>query len=385
MIFKARTARPTIILNGTDYFNKLAPYFLSLTYTDNCDGKKADDLELKLADRDRRFISDWMPDKGAFVDVDIVTEQWFSPNAATLKLDCGRFWIDTIEFELPEHTVSVKATSLPTTARIKGSDETRGWEDTTLQDIANQIAGENNMSIDWQSDHNPRYSRVEQTHQSALEFLKQRALDAKLSIKVTRGKIIFFDEQTYEDAAPSFTIAYGNTPGGIGTATYRVTGAHLTTKLTDAARKSTVSHTSVKTGKVSKESYEATGDPTKAVESFNHNVNEGTDSKDEDTDEGDGGGGGLREGEQPITEFNKVSSDSSAQRKAKSVLRDKNKDQDRASIDLSIGNPLIAAGTTCQLVGFGHFDAKYFVESAHHELAPQYDTKLELRRCLKGY
>src|SRR5215471_8810321 len=257
MIAQARTARPTILINGTDYFQRLSPYFLNLSYTDNCDGQKADDLQLQLAGRDRRFISDWMPDKGEFIDVEILAERWFSPNAASLKLDCGRFWIDTVEFELPQHTVSVKGTSIPTTARIKASDETRGWEDTTLKDIANQIAGENGMSVDWQSDHNPSYARVEQTSQSALEFLKQRALDAKLAIKVSRGKIIFFDEQTYENAAPSFTIAYGDTPGGVGMATYRVTGCHLITKLTDATRKATVAHTSVNTGKVSKESYEA--------------------------------------------------------------------------------------------------------------------------------
>src|SRR5262245_61616489 len=166
MITQVRVARPEIILNGEDYYSSLAPYFLNMTYTDNCDGEKADDLQLQLADRDRRFINDWMPDPGVFMDVSILCERWFAPNAATLKMDCGRFWIDTVDFELPQHTVSIKASSIPTDQRIKGGNETRGWEDTSLEDITNQIASENGMLVDWQANYNPKYKRTEQTEES---------------------------------------------------------------------------------------------------------------------------------------------------------------------------------------------------------------------------
>src|SRR4249919_536065 len=119
MIAQVRTARPAIILNGKDYYEALAPYLLSLEYTDNCEGQKADDLNIELADRDKRVIADWMPDKGTFIDVSVVTERWFAFNAPAVTLDCGRFWIDSVDFQLPANTVSIKGCSIPTTAHLK--------------------------------------------------------------------------------------------------------------------------------------------------------------------------------------------------------------------------------------------------------------------------
>lgn len=403
MIFQVRTARPTLVLNGTDYFSKLAPYFLNLAYTDNCDGEKADDFQLQLADRDNRFISDWMPDKGAFIDVGIMAERWFAPNAASLKLDCGRFWIDEIEFELPQHTVSVKGTSIPTTAHIKASNETRGWDKTTLQDVATQIAGENQLQVDWQADYNPKYSRIEQTEQSGLEFLKQRAKDAKLSIKVSRGKIIFYDEEKLEAAAPAFAIIYGEgMPGGAlqalgafaplaggsslptGGRVYRMSGGKFVSKLTDTTKKATVSHADLANGKVTKG--EHVDGEERAVEDWHTNINQSTDEEDEEEDSDEDGIGdpSLREAA-PVSDWNQKGPSASATRLAKSKVRDKNKDRIHAEIELSIGNPLIAAGQVFALQGVGKYDGNWFCESVQHKLAPTYVTTLQARVCLKGF
>jgi Bacteriophage probable baseplate hub protein len=387
VIIPVRTARASIVLNGVDYFSKLAPYFLSMSYTDNCDGKKADDLEIKLADRDRRFINDWMPDKGTFLDAAIIAERWFAPNASGLKLDCGRFWIDSVEFSLPDHTVSIKASSIPTDANIKGNDETRGWEKTTLQDVANQIAGENQMSVQWEAQHNPRYTRIEQVEESGLAFLKKRAEDAKLAIKVCRSKIIFFDELTYESKAPATTIVYGDMVGGAGLNCYRMSGGHFVTQLTDKTKKATVTHTSLTTGKMSK-GFAESSDPELVggngeFSNWVQNVAEGTDDADEDNEDDDENGDGSRAVGDPNL-VDDYTSTTGNNLKAQSVVRNKNKDKENAKIALSIGNPLIAAGTTFVLKGVGQYDGNYFIVSAHHTVGPQYDTELEVRRCLKG-
>lgn len=379
-------------MNGTDYYSKLQPYFLNLAYTDNCDGQKADDLHLQLADRDNRFISDWMPDKGAFLDIGIITERWFSPNAAQLKLDCGRLWIDEIEFELPQHTVTIKASSIPTDAHVKASDETRGWDNATLRDIAQQIAGENKMSLDYRSDYNPTYSRVEQTEQSALEFLMHRARDAKLAIKVHRAKIVMFDEEQLEKASPAFALVYGNGAAIAGVSCYRIAGGKFTTKLIDTTKKATVSHVDPANGKMHTE--EAIAGDADAVDDWHTHVNESTDNQDEESEDagdGEGGGdGGLRsitpraEGE-PVGDWNAQGASESGQRLAKSKLRDKNKDMVHAEIEMGLGNPLVAAGQTFTLSGVGKYDGKWFLESAEHKVAPQYTTTLQARRCLQGY
>ena len=380
MIAQVRTARPAIILNGKDYYSQLAPYLLNLSYTDNSDGKKADDLQFQLADRDKRFINDWMPDVGTFIDVSIIAERWYSPNAATLSLDCGRFWIDSVDFELPQHTVSVKASSIPTGVRLKAADETRGWENSTLRDIAQQIAGENKMTLDWQANVNPRFVRVEQTEESGLAFLKKRANDAKLSIKVHRNALVIFDEQTYEEKAAQFTLAYGNTAGTGGLALYRMASAKFHLKVNDTAKKAKVKHSRTETGETSSSEFQTDEENLPDVDT---NVNEdpGTDPDSIEVEPGPL----FREGEDELVGDWNAEADSAGSRKAKATLRDKNKDKFHAEIELALGCPLIASGQTLNLAGVGQFDGKWFLESAEHKIGPLYETNLKIRRCLKGY
>ena len=377
MIIQARAARPQITMDGKDYYTSLAPYFVSMSVEDNCDGKKADDLEIRLADRDKRFINDWAPQKGAFLDVGIIAERWFAPFAGAILLDCGRFWIDSVEFSLPDHTVSVKATSIPTNTRIKGSVETRGWEEANLKDLANQIAQENKMeAVDWQSDTNPRYLRTEQHEESALAFLMKRCNDAKLAVKVHRNKIIVYDEQKMEEDEAKFTLLYGNATGAIG-ASYRMAGGTFTSTVVDKIKKAKVKHMDLETGEVQQGEAEDEEDDGGEEDENDSNTSEDTDSE----SDGDGiGDPSLRAEEGSATQYNAADT-----LKAKSNLRDKNKHKFVATIHLSIGNPLIASGMTFNLKGVGQYDGKWFIESIKHELGPAFTTDLAARKCLTGY
>jgi phage protein D len=409
MITLARLARPSIVLQGKDYATALAPYFLNMAYTDNCDGKKADDLHIQLADRDMKFINEWMPDLGEFIDAGIIVERWFAPYAASLSLDCGRFWIDEVEFELPPHTVSIKASSIPTTAHIKNINETRGWEKTTLHDIANQIAGENQMSLDWQAgDINPKYSRIEQQEESGLQFLMKRADDAKLAIKVHRNKVVVFDEAKLEQQPAKFTVVYSDaTPiggiagqllgggasslaigSGIGGSTYHIKSAHFTLRLTDLQKGHKVKKSSVVTGKTHDSTFKV---DEQGVADYQNNVNIGTGEEEEDSDDGEGNGGNgngepptksvVPHADEPPMDWQNVGGADVA----KAKTRKTNKDKYHCDIELSIGNPLIAAGQTFNLQGFGKWDGKWFIESADHTVGPEYTTKLKTRMCLQGY
>jgi phage protein D len=385
MIGQVRAAHPSISMGGEDFFSKLAPYFISLSYTDNCDGKKADDLSIELSDRDMKFISTWAPQKGATLDVGIITERWFTPIGSDLSLDCGTFWIDSVEFELPDQKVHIKANSIPTNVRLKSANESRGWDDANLKDIADQIAGENKMSVDFQAENNPRYTRTEQHDESALGFLMKRCANAKLAIKVHRNKIVIFDEEKLESEAPKFAIVYGNVPGtGFGSF-YRMAGGTFTSTIADTAKKAKVKHTVVESGETSEGEAESTEEDDDAADSdVDHNVNEDTDEEQEDGGNG-GNGGGNGSREVPVSEGSASQWNASDSVKAKAVLRDKNKHKFTGKIALSLGNPLIAAGQTFTLKGVGQYDGTWFIESAHHEVGPEYNTELTVRKCLTGY
>jgi phage protein D len=379
MIIQARAARPVIMMDGTDYYSKLEPYFVSMTVEDNCDGKKADDLELKLADRDKRFINDWMPKKGAFLDIGISAERWFAPFATAVKLDCGRFWIDSIEFSLPDHTVTVKGNSIPTNVRLKSSIESRGWEGSTLKDVMKQIVeDENKMKLDYKATNNPQYLRTEQHDESALAYIMKRAENAKLAIKVHRNTVTVFDEQQLEDQAPKFALLYGNTAAMTGLAAYRMAGGTFTTTVVDTTKKAKVKHVNVGTG----DTEEGEADDEDEDEDDENDQNTSQDH-DGDSDSGDSiGDPSLRE--VPVTPGSNENWNADDVNMAKSIVRNKNKHKYVGKIEMSIGNPLLASGMTLMLVGVGQYDGKWFVESAHHEVAPEYKTELTIRRCLKN-
>ena len=393
MIGQARAAHPSIKLNGFEYFNKLEPYFLTLHYVDSCDGEKADDLQLQLADRDNHFISDWMPSKGVYLDVGIVAERWYSPNAAMLTLDCGRLWIDEIEAELPQHTVSIKATSIPTSSYLKSTDETRGWENHTLRDIAQQIVGEQqaagtDITLDYRAQFNPLYSHVEQTEQSSLEFIMHRCRDANLAVKLHRGLLIIFDNEEIEATPPSFGIVYGNNAPVPGLPCYRMSGGKFVTRLNDTLHQATVAHVDPASGKAHYST--AIAGDNDAEADWHTNVSQSTDSADEE-DGSDGEGGGLmrhampRDTPPPEGDWGASGGSATQMRLAKSTLRRRNKDQIHGDIDLSLGCPLVASGQTFTLSGVGNYDGKWFLESAEHKCGPMFTTTLKARKCLVGY
>jgi hypothetical protein len=409
MITQVRTARPSISLGGVDYYNQLAPYLLKFQYTDSSDGQKTDDCQFELADRDRKFINEWMPAPGATFDASILCERWFGPTAATLELPCGTFYIDSIEFDLPAHTVSVKANAIPNNTHGKVSNETRGWGDgtpgsggggITLRDIVNQIAAKNNLKPVYPDNlRNPKYDRVEQVEESAFQFIKRHANDAKLEMKIAKGQLIIFDPLTMDQAAPSFTLVYGDVSGVGDTTIFRMSGGRFRLQVTDLTASTVISNTDIADGETTSREFDANqllqgtgvgaGESVAFPSTWKDNLNWNT-----DVQQG-AGGGGAPSGQKSTRDdptaglVGVYSNDSGAAdaalTKAQARTREKNRRQYESDIVMAIGNPLVAAGQTFILVGCGQFDGKWFIETAHHVVAPMYDTTLHIRRTLDGY
>ena len=80
----------------------------------------------------------------------------------------------------------------------------------------------------------------------------------------------------------------------------------------------------------------------------------------------------------------KVHSASAAGELARQILRLHNKYERRVSITL-IGNPILGAGMTMILQGFGLWDDKYIIKTCKHEIgANGYTTKVTLRSIPEG-
>lgn len=280
---------------------------------------------------------------GATISASIIRRNFFS-DGKDMVLNCGEFNIDTIQISGPPSKISIKATSLANSSTVRAVKKNRAWEKISLKEIAESIAKQNGLSCFFSGDYDPIYDRKEQLDESDIVFLQSLCKASGISLKVTSGTIILFDESEYEKKAPVRVFEFGKSD---------IKSYTLSDGTSDATYSSChVSYTDSKTGKTIEYTYTPRKD------------NPGT-------------------GE--ILEVNeKVSDREEARKLAMKRLRQKNKNRFAVSLK-TVGDPLCVAGNTATLKGFGDFDGTYIISQAVHSISNGYTTSVKMRRCLEEY
>lgn len=395
-------AWPCVTLNGRDITSQLEPDLLSFTYRDEVSGK-GDSVDFELEDKERTWIDENFPIKGAQIESFIQVANWPVFPGRNLEQPCGKMTIDCVNFKLAPNTVSVKACSIPTNTKIKGTNTTRAWENTTLRDVASQICEENDLSCEWESKEEiPQYKRLEQMDCSDLAFLQNYADECGLAMKVADKKIVFFDEEDYEAREPVDTIRYGRD---------NVLRGSFSTKLTDTVKKVTTSYQNPETGQLTQEDFslkvsKEEADLISAIMGANEINDHNHPGYSSDASAAGGLGAALRfaplaevarraslEGlvsgwtnPDPVQQKGKgAGGKKTAGRRAKKLARKANKQGNTAELSL-VGNPLLCAGKTVALEEFGRFSGKWIIETATHKLGRSgYTTDIKLTKTLEGY
>lgn len=347
-----RHITPSITYDGKDISESLAPYLISISYTDNLSGY-ADDLEITLEDREGLWTSDWFPDRGATLDLTLTTTNWKDLSSGKETLHVGLFSIDTIEGRMPPSEVTLKAVSVPDNAELRGVDRTRSWEKAELKTIANDVASGGGLTLVYDCEENPVIDRVEQTEQSDLSFLLKLCEDHGLALKICNEQIVIFDESQYEAVAPIIHIVK---PG---------------TEYTPADGE--IYATSI----IGYSFHAVTRDIYKACHVKYVDTDKGETIEATFTDPSKGEGKTLEVNEQ-------VATVADAEKLAKKKLREQNKDEWTMTFDL-MGNMALLASMTVSVEGFGKFDGNYLITTAKHDIGSGYTTSIDLRRCLDGY
>lgn len=348
---KSRRILAAVKYNSTDISADISKHLKSISYTDNLSGE-ADDLQLTLEDCDGLWQSDWMPEKGALLDVELEQHNWQRLSALPQRLRLGLFEIDEIVSSGYPSTAQIKAVSVPDNNTLRGSDRSRSWEKTKLQVIANDIATAAEMELFWDTEENPILDRAEQTEQSDLSFLHAVCVDQGLALKVSDKQIIIFDEQKYESVLPKITIVKMGTSYEVEPEMLYIKaglGYSFRTKIRDIYAACRVSYQQGKTKAKIEGLFTAENKTGKTLQ---------------------------------VSE--QVESVAEALRLAKKRLRDKNKDETTGTVPL-VGNFALAAGSTVNVLGFGAFDGRYLIIRATHSVGSSYSTNIEIRRCLDGY
>lgn len=345
---QVRKASAKVVYESTDITTDLLPNLKSLSYTDELSGK-ADDLQIVVEDRQGRWLDAWFPDKGASLTVSLTTQGW----GAVKELALGVFEIDEISASGWPSEISIKAVSIPCKSTLRDETHSKSWENVTFKRIAQDIADDAELTLQYDIEENPEIERAEQTDEADLTFLMELCNQHGFALKVYKEQLVIFDESIYEQKDAVATIVK---PGAVYTedsGTTYITGIlnySFSSKVRDIYNACHVKYYDSQTGKTYESTY---------------------------TDESKESGKILQVNEQ-------VNSTAEAEELAKKRLREKNKEEVTGNISMP-GNLSLVAAVCVTLLGFGKFDGKYIITRASHELGGGYTTSIDLRRCLDEY
>jgi hypothetical protein len=314
----------------------------------------------------------------------ISVSDWTAPfDNRTLK--CGTFFVDNVGFRGPPNVVSVRAVSIPTNTGLKNEKRTKSWENMDLQSIAGEIAGKNNLTLAYDTKINPMVKRTDQVEKADIQYIRERAKESSLSVKIHDKKLVIYSEAEYEAKSAVFILRYGDS---------NILEYEFNSKSDDTYSSAENAYVNPETGKLT----EAKFTPDKPPEGVNSTLKlnekaeirpdgaadmsynqrmkrrprvkaENWDYTDDAAAQNAGKGEGVKE---------------ESLKKCQSKLREKNKKERTGSIKTA-GNLNYLSGINFQLIGFGIFDGKWGCDSAVHDLGEGgYTTQLKLHMTL-GY
>jgi phage protein D len=356
-----RRAWLIVTYNGKDISESLAQYVLSFSYTDNLTGQ-VDDISITLEDRAELWEADWMPERGATLDITICTYNWSDLYSEEEDLQLGKFEIDELEVSSVPNVVTIKAVaiSIGDDSTLRSTLRSHTWENISVQKAANDIAWQNGMKLQWYCDDNPNIDKLEQNDESDLDVLQKICDDAGFALKVTTDTIIIFDVEKFEKEDvyaeyyhPGTTILNIVENQSKPVQTDALLNYSFKAKIRDVYKKCHVKYAKDKDKSVIESTFVA------------------PDKKEKE-------GATLEVHQQ-------VSSQAEADRLAKKKLREKNCEEFTGSFS-SDGNMGLCAGETIEMLGFGNFSGKYIITQAKHDISSSgFTSSVEIRKCLDGY
>lgn len=319
-------AKWVLTYSGADITGDIAEDVISITYTD-ADHGKSDEIEARLEDRYHKWKGRWYPEKGDQLEL------WIGWRGRGL-LPCGKFEVDEIEFEGAPDTVVVRGVSAPITESLR-TRNTRAFEDQTLREIAEAIAGEHGLSVEGEIDE-VTIERVTQNDERDLQFLRRLAEEYD-HVFAVRGEVLFFQRiADLEAQDPAAVIPRGE-----------MKRFSVRDRTHEIYKSCTVSYHHPGTNELIEVTVE------------DENIEFGDELKIKD----------------------RVDNREQAEKRAWAELRRHNAQRIKGRIEI-VGDHRMVAGNVIALAGLRGLDGRYYVETSRHRVdrTSGYTTEVEVRR-----
>ena len=164
--------------NGGDITKLIADRLFSLRISEQA-GQQSDSLEIALDDRDKRIP---VPTNGTWLRVWLGYEK---------PVYMGAFAIDEVELSMGPRSMVIRATASNTAPTLLKEQRTKSWHNTTLGQVVQQIAQQNNLTAVIKGNlASQQIKHEDQTNESDQAFLTRLAEKFRATIKPADGKLV---------------------------------------------------------------------------------------------------------------------------------------------------------------------------------------------------
>lgn len=333
---KARRAYLEVYYQGKNISKHINNDLVEFSYTDNAQSV-ADDISIKLHDKDGKWLKDWVCETGDQVKASIKTENWSKEGDSQIK-NCGIFVVDEPEYGISPGTFSLNAISIPANKNFKDVPRTKTWKKATISKIAQTVADNSGLSLHYDSKTNPQIELKEQSETSDMQFLQDLCSENGLILKIYSNKLVIFSEAEYEQKESVLTITKK-----------MLKSASLKRSITDSGYDGARLRYKKSNGELITASFFPSGKKTKVLE-----LNDNVENKAE------------------------------ALKLCKAKLREKNKSSFTVNLKLAGVASLDASDCVTLKEDFGIFNGKYFVEKIAQNISPT-EYEIEAHKVLNGY
>ena len=322
-----------LIYMGKDVTSDFATWPTSISYTDNVDGE-SDEATVTVHNTGGEWIGPWAPEAGDTFDLYY--------GYADLLVPAGTFTVDETSAagDSSGDTVDFKGLSAPKTEALR-TGRHQDYEDTSLSDIVNEVAGRHGLSVRGPIE-DLRFERLTQDGLSDTQFLMQLARDYGHYFTIKGSEVLFLTREGLRQQAPVRII---DRLADVGNAlkSYSLRDADH-----EAAKKAEVKY-------LHPRRKELVGAESSAESQ------------------------GLKTASGDIIKLDvRVEDEAQAERLADSALDTQNAKKRTGTMTL-VGDPILVAGSTVQLVNFGKYDGRWLIKpSKHTQVRGGYETEITI-------
>lgn len=189
--------------NGVNASEDLSARVESFSYEDMASGE-CDAISLTMDNLSLRWLENFMPEAGDYVEAEIVVENWEGEGDQN-RLPCGKFELDSFKATGFPKTVSVSGITIPIHTDFNVTVKNRIFSHTTTKTILSGICSGAGIALVYESE-DYVVEEVEQSGQADMGFAYDLCRSHNLAMKLYNDKMVVYDQTEYEKKPPAYTV-----------------------------------------------------------------------------------------------------------------------------------------------------------------------------------